>query len=111
MIHVTESEKSSKRSEHQAEISIRKSIVTNHWRLSCNINKDSTNRNKYNIDRYSFMKVNTKVNNKHKLLKIEWSFWDNDVLNLLQLVIQKILKIKAVQNIFATEAKVNKRNI
>jgi len=33
------------------------------------------------------------------------------VLNLQQLDIQKKLKIKAVQNIFATEAKVNKRNI
>ncbi len=81
MIHVTENEESLKRSECQAEISTRKSIVTNHWCLSCNINRDSTDRNKHNVDRYSSTKVDTKVNNKHELLKIRWSYWDNDALN------------------------------
>ncbi len=70
MIHVTEDEKSSKRSEHQAEISTRKSIMTNHQCLSCDINRDSTDRNKHSVDKYLSTKVDTKVNNKHELLKI-----------------------------------------
>jgi len=70
MIHVTKSEESLKRFKCQAEISIRKSIATNHQRLSCNINKDFTDRNKHSIDKYSFIKVDTKVNNKHEFLKI-----------------------------------------
>ncbi len=70
MIHVTKSEESLKRSEHQAEISTRKSIATNHQRLSCNINRDFTDRNKHSVDKYLFMKVDTKVNNEHELLKI-----------------------------------------
>jgi len=71
MIHVTENEKLSKRSECQAKISTRKSIMTNHQCLSCDINKDFTDRNKYNVNRYSFMKADTKVDNKHKLSKIK----------------------------------------
>jgi len=70
MIHVAKSEESLKRSECQAEISTRKSIVTNHQHLSCNINKDFTDRNKHNVDRYSSIKVDTKVDNEHELLKI-----------------------------------------
>ena len=70
MIHVTESKELSKRSKHQAEISTRKSIMTNHQHLSCNINRDSTNRNKHSVNKYSSMKVDTKVNNEHELLKI-----------------------------------------
>ncbi len=57
------------------------------------------------------MKVDTKVDNEHELLKIRWSYWDDDALNLQQLNIQKRLKIKVIQDIFAAEAKVNKRNI
>ncbi len=96
MIHVTESEESLKRSEYQAEISTRKSIVTNYWHLSCDINRDFTDRNKYSIDKYLFMKVDTKVNNEHELLKIRWSYWDDDALNSQQLDTQKRLLIKAV---------------
>ncbi len=70
MIHVTENEKLLKRSEHQAEINTRKSIVINYQRLSCNINRDSINRNKHSVDRYLSMKVDTKVNNEHEFLKI-----------------------------------------
>ncbi len=85
MIHVAESEESLKRFEHQAEISTRKSIATNHLCLSCDINKDSTDRNKHNIDKYSFTKADIKVDNEHELLKIRWSYWNNDALNLQQL--------------------------
>jgi len=70
MIHVTESEESLKRSEHQAEISTRKSIATNHQRLSCDINRDSTDRNKHSVDKYSSTKADTKVDNEHELSKI-----------------------------------------
>ena len=28
------------------------------------------------------MKVDTKVNNEHEFLKIRWSYWDDDALNL-----------------------------
>ena len=70
MIHVTKNEESLKRSERQAEISTRKSIATNHQCLSCDINKDFTDRNKHSINKYSFMKVDIKVNNEHELLKI-----------------------------------------
>jgi len=70
MIHVTKNEELSKRSERQAEISTRKSIATNHQCLSCDINKDFTDRNKHSINKYSFMKVDIKVNNEHELLKI-----------------------------------------
>ena len=68
--HVTKNEESSKRFEHQVEISTRKNIVTNHQHLSCDINRNSTNRNKYSINKYSSTKVDTKVNNEHELLKI-----------------------------------------
>jgi len=71
MIYITESERSSKESEHQVEISTRKSIVTNHQRLSCNINRDFTNENKHDVNKYSLMKADTKINNKHELLKIK----------------------------------------
>jgi len=69
MIHVTESEESSKRFEHQAEISIRKNIATNHQCLSCNINRDFTDENKHSINKYLFTKVDIKVDNEHELLK------------------------------------------
>ena len=69
MIHVTKSEESLKRSEYQVEISTRKSIATNYQCLSCDINKDSTNRNKHSINKYSSMKADTKVNNEHELSK------------------------------------------
>ncbi len=96
MIHVTKSEESLKRFEHQAEISTRKSIATNHQCLSCDINRDSTDRNKHSVDRYSSTKADTKVDNEHELFKIRWSYWDDDALNSQQLDIQKRLKIKAV---------------
>ncbi len=57
------------------------------------------------------MKVDTKINNKHELLKIERSYWDDSASNLQQLDTQKRLKIKAVQNIFTAKTKVNERNI
>ncbi len=41
------------------------------------------------------MKTDTKINNKHKLLKIRWDYWDNNALTLQWLDIQKISKIKA----------------
>jgi len=60
----------------------------------CNINKDFTDRNKHSINKYSFMKADTKVDNKHELSKIRWSYWDDDVLNLQWLDTQKRLKVK-----------------
>ncbi len=84
--------------------------MTNHQCLLCNINKDFTDRNKYNVDKYSFTKADTKINNKHELSKIRWSYWDDDASNLQQLNIQKRSKIEAAQNVFITEAKVNERN-
>jgi len=74
MIYITKSESSLKESEHQAEINARKSIVTNHQCLSCDINRDFTNKNKHNVDRYSLMKADTKINNKHELSKIRQSY-------------------------------------
>ncbi len=56
------------------------------------------------------MKADTKINNKHELLKIERSYQDNSAQNLQWLDIQKRSKIKAVQNIFTTEVKMNERN-
>ncbi len=55
------------------------------------------------------MKADIKINNKHKLLKIKWSYQSNNASNLQWLDIQKRLKIKAVQDIFTTEVKVNER--
>ncbi len=56
------------------------------------------------------MKANIKINNKHELSKIRWSYWDNNALNLQQLDTQKRSKIKVVQDISTAEAKVNERN-
>jgi len=56
------------------------------------------------------MKVDTKIDNKHELLKIERSYQDNNASNLQQLDTQKRLKIKAVQDISTAEVKVNERN-
>ncbi len=75
-----------------------------------NINRDSTDENEHDVDKYSLTKVDTKINNKHEFLKIRWSYQDNSALNLQWLNIQKRLKIKAMQNIFTAEAKVNERN-
>ncbi len=99
-----------KESECQAEINARKSIATDHWCLSCNINKDFTDKNEHDVDRYSLIKADTKINNKHKLLKIRWDHRDNNALNSQWLDTQKRLKIKAAQNIFTAEVKVNERN-
>ena len=82
MIYITESERLSKESERQAEISARKSIVTDHQRLSCDINRDFTDENKHDVDRYSLTKADTKIDNKHELLKIRWSYQDNNASNL-----------------------------
>ncbi len=81
MIYITENERSSKESEHQAEISARKSIATNHQHLSCNINRDFTNENKHDVNRYSLTKADIKINNKHELLKIKRSYQDNNASN------------------------------
>ncbi len=81
MIYITKSERSLKEFEHQVEINARKSIATNHQRLSCNINRDSTNENKHDVNKYSLTKADTKINNKHKLLKIRWSYQDDNALN------------------------------
>ncbi len=110
MIYITESERSLKESKYQAEISARKSIVTDHQRLSCNINRDFTDENKHDVNKYSLMKADTKINNKHELLKIRQSYQDDNALNLQWLDIQKRSKIKAAQDIFTAEAKVNERN-
>ena len=56
------------------------------------------------------MKADTKIDNKHELLKIERSYWDDSALNSQRLDTQKRLNIKAVQDIFTAEAKVNERN-
>ncbi len=48
--------------------------MTNHQCLSFNINKDSTDRNKHSVDKYSSMKADTKVDNEHELSKIRWSY-------------------------------------
>jgi len=75
-----------------------------------NINRDFTDKNEHDINKYSLTKADTKINNKHKLSKIRQSYQDDNVLNLQQLNTQKRLKIKAVQNIFTAEVKVNERN-
>jgi len=111
MIYITKSERSLKESEHQAEINARKSIVTDHQCLSCNINRDFTDENKHDVNKYSLMKADTKIDNKHEFLKIRRSYQDDNALNSQRLNIQKRLKIKAVQDIFTAEAKVNERNI
>jgi len=85
MIYITENKRSSKEFKHQAEISARKSIATDYQCLSCDINRDSTDENKHDIDRYSLMKADTKINNKHELLKIRQSYQDNSALNSQQL--------------------------
>jgi len=85
-----------KESEHQTEINARKSIATNHQCLSCNINRDSTDENKHNVNKYSLIKADIKIDNKHELLKIRQSYRDDSALNSQQLDIQKRLKIKAV---------------
>ncbi len=95
MIYITKSERLLKESEHQAEISARKSIATDHWHLSCDINRDFTDENKHDVDRYSLMKADTKIDNKHEFLKIERSYWDNNASNSQRLDTQKRLKIKA----------------
>jgi len=59
------------------------------------INRDFTDENKHDVDRYSLTKADTKIDNKHELLKIRRSYWDDSVLNLQQLDTQKRLKIKA----------------
>ena len=69
--------------------------MTNHQHLLSDINKDFTDENKYNVDRYSLMKADTKINNKHEFLKIRRSYWDDNALNLQRLNTQKRLKIKA----------------
>jgi len=56
------------------------------------------------------MKVDTKINNKHEFLKIERSYQDDNASNSQRLDTQKRLKIKAAQDIFTAEAKVNERN-
>ncbi len=71
MIYITESERSLKEFKHQAEINARKNIVTDHQRLSYDINKDFTDENKHDVNRYLLMKADTKINNKHELLKIK----------------------------------------
>jgi len=55
--------------------------VINHQCLSCDINRDSTDRNKHSVNKYLFMKADTKVNNKHELSKIRWSYWNNECSN------------------------------
>ncbi len=80
MIYITKSERSLKESECQAEISARKSIATDHQHLSCNINRNSTNKNKHDINKYSLMKADIKINNKHELLKIRQSYQDDNAL-------------------------------
>jgi len=62
----------------------------------CNINKDSTDENKHDVDKYSLMKADIKINNKHALLKIEQSYQDDSAQNSQRLDTQKRLKIKAV---------------
>ena len=111
MIYITKNERSLKESEHQIEINARKSIATDHQCLLSNINRDSTDENEHDINKYSLMKVDTKINNKHEFLKIRQSYWDDSALNSQQLDTQKRLKIKAVQDIFTAEVKVNERNI
>ena len=68
--------------------------MTDYWCLSCDINKDFTSENKHDVNKYSLIKADTKINNKHELLKIRWSYWDDNALNLQQLNIQKRFKIK-----------------
>ena len=67
--------------ECQAEISIRKSIATDHQCLLSNINRNFTDENEHDVDKYSLIKIDTKINNKHELLKIRWSYQDNNALN------------------------------
>jgi len=70
MIYIIKSEKSLKESECQAEINARKNIMTNHQHLLSNINRDFTDENEHHVNKYSLMKADTKINNKHELLKI-----------------------------------------
>ncbi len=56
------------------------------------------------------MKADTKIDNKHEFLKIRQSYQNDNALNLQWLDTQKRSKIKAAQDIFTTEVKVNKRN-
>jgi len=74
MIYITKNERSLKESEHQIEINARKSIATDHQCLLSNINRDSTDENEHDINKYSLMKVDTKINNKHEFLKIRQSY-------------------------------------
>ncbi len=76
----------------------------------CDINKNFTDENKHDIDKYSLIKADIKIDNKHELLKIRWSYWNDNALNSQQLDTQKRSKIKAAQDISTAEAKVNERN-
>jgi len=74
MIYITRDKRSLKESECQAEISARKSIATDHQCLLCNINRDSTDENKHDVDKYSFTKADIKIHNKHELSKIRRNY-------------------------------------
>ncbi len=59
-------------------------------------NRNSTDENKHDINKYSLMKADIKIDNKHELLKIRQSYQDDNALNLQRLDTQKRSKIKAV---------------
>jgi len=76
-----------------------------------NINEDFTNKDKYNINKYLFTQVNTKINNKYKFTKVEQSYCNNNASNLQQFNFKKRLKIKVVKNFSSIKAKINKEVI
>ncbi len=56
-------------------------FIMQHQHLSCNINRDFTDENKHDVNKYSLTKADTKIDNKHELLKIERSYQDNNASN------------------------------
>jgi len=89
----------------------KKSVITNYRYLSNNINKDFINRDKYNINKYLFIQINTKIENKYKFIKVKRSYCDNNTLDLQQFNLEKRSKTKVVQNVFLIKAKINREVI
>jgi len=76
-----------------------------------NINKNYTNKNKYNINKYLSTQINTKINNKYKFTKVKQSYCDNNTSNSQQSNFKKRLKIEVAQNSSSIKAKINKKVI
>ncbi len=84
IIYFEKNEKLQKKIEYKIKIYTRKSAKTSYKNIQNNIDKNITSKNQYNVNKYLFKQINTKIDNKYKVAYCKRCYNKSDTIYLQQ---------------------------